>query len=176
MDVKFYLCIKEPERNYQDINMFISYTFYNGNLAFTKENNINDKPMFTLGQIYHTVSFNPDYIADANGNTFTLDEVKEYLVPFDFKIDELTKKVLENKKDDEINISPIMVKDGKETFYSVIVTTYTKNNVRVAAQTIGNDIYYCLKSCYDKLRRRNTNYSNYFDLVVRHRYPRKRWI
>jgi hypothetical protein len=76
MDVKFYLCIKEPERNYQDINMFISYTFYNGNLAFTKENNINDKPMFTLGQIYHTVSFNPDYIADSNGHTFTFDEVK----------------------------------------------------------------------------------------------------
>jgi len=175
--MKFYKCIKEPEVvNANDINMFISYTFYsNSNIGSNTTSSFyqNNQPRFTLGYIYRTNYFNDGYIVDDSATSRKLDDVMEYLEPYELEIDELSKKIIENKKDDEIEILPM--REDKDFFnsvyYFITVSTHAKNGTIATVQLYSTSIADGLIECYRRLRTRNSNYSMFRLLIHDRLYP-----
>ena len=170
MEYQYYICVREPENKGR--NLFITYAF-NGASNFKELEN--DKffiksPSFSLGYIYHTTSFDKDYILDNNSNTYNLSDVIQYLKPFEFKIDESVQKVLKKKKGDLIEIIPIKA-NNENVIYAITITTKTKQGTRVISQVIGTNVYECLLNCYHKLRKSNANYGYFYSLLVEGMYP-----
>lgn len=176
MEIKYYKCIKEPIRQENNINMFISYTFYgtnNGNstnASYYQNNN----PHFTLGCIYHTVYFSDEYILDDSGTSRKLLAVMPYLEPYELVIDELSQEVINNKmliKGDEIEIQPLQEYEDYIN-YLISVSALDKNGRKITVQTYSSSIYDGLVICYRRLRTRNTNYCRFYSLVHDNIYPR----
>ena len=172
MEIKYYKCIKEPIRLENDINMFISYTFYgtnNGNstnASYYQNNN----PRLTLGCIYHTTYFSNDYIIDDSATSRKLIEVMQYLEPYELIIDKLTQKIIEKKKNDIIEIRPMRVYEDS-TSYLITVSAFTKSGIIVTIQIYSDSIYDGLISCYKRLRTRNDNYCMFYSLIHNKIYP-----
>lgn len=171
MAIKYFKCIKTPEDKENNTNMFISYTFYsssNSNGYTTSYSN--NSPLLTLGGIYHTDYNNSNYIFDDASISQKLDDVMQYLEPFEWSIDELSQKVINNKNGDEINICPMRQTD-KYTSYLITVSTITKSGRKLITQTFTTSIYNGLIECYRRLRTRNDNYNMFYSLIHEKIYP-----
>ena len=177
MEIKYYKCIKEPIRQENDINMFISYVFTgtsSSNSTNATTSYFQRNPHFTLGCIYHTAYFSDEYILDDSGTSRKLLAVMQYLEPYELVIDELSQEVIANKmliKGDEIEIQPLQEYEDYIN-YLISVSALDKNGRRITVQTYSSSIYDGLVICYRRLRTRNTNYCRFYSLVHDNIYPR----
>lgn len=81
----YYLCVKEQEKDINSpyANMFITYSFGN---TVANQYLSGREFEFSLGYIYRTSQKN--IIKDSNGRPHSIEKVSEYLVPYEFKLDE----------------------------------------------------------------------------------------
>lgn len=177
--MKYFKCIKEPLKNcnnlystYSTISNYGVYGSYNGwytindngfiSYCPTIVGDFKPTPSFTLGWIYPTLEGDDSTILDRNNTPFKLDEVIEYLEPFELVYDEYVSRLIEKKQGDYIKITPIISSEGY-TMYSVKITTKTKNGKFISWCSSGDDLYTLLISCYKGLR--NEYYRRYLSLI-----------
>lgn len=175
--VKYFICVKEPKTKDKDIDTFIDlafnkkkinrlyrydYTNYNVNLLrndiynYDNVQGYNRRYLFTKGNIYHTTDFSEDYIIDDAGNSHKITiELMECFKKYDFKLDDITNKVvhLKQSKGDTIEIMPFHYRfDTKKTVYSVKCSIRLPNNLINTRQTLDYSPLEGIIYCYGCLR------------------------
>ena len=126
----YYLCVKQPENEENPFsisaNMFITYSFGN---TVTNQYVNGRKYAFTLGYIYRTQV--KKFIMDENGKRHRIQDVSEYLKPYDFKIDEDAERLIRMKeeKGDTINIYPIKLNTNGRISYECECKTVDKKGI-----------------------------------------------
>ena len=153
----YYLCVKEPEQkeNYY-VNMFITYSF--GNSTLSQKSYNGNELSFSLGYIYRTSVKN--IIKDSNGRPHSIEKVSEYLVPYEFKLDDDAMRLilLKSKKGDTIDIHPIKVNDnGMVTYECECRTTDKKNILRSYFVILTMSQADVIRECYRIVRKRDKN-------------------
>ena len=147
--MKFFKCINKMTSPNTTVNMFLKYSFYNGNIGMS--NNDHTIPQLQYGYIYRTLDAEESIIEDEWGRSYKVANIMEYLEPYELVIDDMVKRLIERKKNDEIVIIPYFA-DGETTVYDVSITVPTrKNKTRVRVQISGKSIYDCLIYCYRRL-------------------------
>jgi hypothetical protein len=165
----YYLCVKEPEQKENNyVNMFVAYSF--GNTVTSQYINGNEFS-FSLGYIYRTSQ--KYIIRDSNGRPHSIEKVSEYLVPYEFKLDDDAMRLilLKSKKGDTIDIHPIKVNDnGMVTYECKCRTTDKKNILRsyfVALTMSQADV---IRECYRIVRKRDNStmfWRDFFNKEIR---------
>ena len=184
--MNLYKCIKVPEKLINESNQFITYAFnitsssssYWDSNSYGYNNYDYNKPTLTLNKIYAVCS---DYCAkeiiyDDYGRAFNVSDIMEYLEPYELVIDELSKKLMENKKSDNINIIPLFFNGVNDITYQVTISAVNKKGYRVYTQTYGTSIYECLLDAYKDLRQNNGYYRMFHDLIHNKAYPRIKYF
>lgn len=174
----YYLCVKEPEGvdgvypySANSSNIFITYTFGSDQMYTSFY-------AFSLGYIYKTAS--PTHIRDNNGTVYKIEDVKEYLHPYDFKLDEDAERLIETKKKkgDDIHIYPLHVHDNGSVTYECNCFTVDKSNRTHQRWTVLTqpqaDV---IRECYRLLRKEDGNtqfWRRFFKDEIRNSTLRKR--
>ena len=184
--MNLYKCIKVPEKLINESNQFITYAFnipslsssYWDSNSYGYNNYDYNKPTLTLNKIYAVCS---DYCAkeiiyDDYGRAFNVSDIMEYLEPYELVIDELSKKLMENKKSDNITIIPLYLNDVNGILYQVTISAVNKQGYRRYAQTYGTSIYECLLDAYKDLRKNNGYHRMFYDLIHNKTYPRIKYF
>lgn len=113
---------------------------------------------FEEGYIYKTTSYSDDYILDSRLRTFNLKEIASFFVPFELKIDDLSKQILSNKEKDLIRIIPIFQNpNGSVIMYNIKVHAITLDGKESVVNINCFSIYEGLVDAYRELRK-NTRY------------------
>lgn len=165
----YYLCVKEPEHKENIyVNMFITYSF--GNTVTSQYSNGNEFS-FSLGYIYRTSVKN--IIKDSNGRPHSIEKVSEYLVPYEFKLDEDAIRLitLKSKKGDTIDIHPIKINDnGMVTYECECRTTDKKNILRSYFVILTMSQADVIRECYRIVRKRDNStmfWRDFFNKEIR---------
>jgi hypothetical protein len=175
----FYKCVREPvNEEYTDsTNMFLTYAFNytitsSDGTYYNSKRLVTLRPKLTLDNIYYTTEGMNDSIIDDHGHITKLEEVMEFLEPYEMKIDEQAERIIEakRKKGDEIIILP-RKDNGNCVSYFISVTCYSKYGKNINVQTYNPSIYEGLTYLYRNLRKRNDNYSMFYHLIHFKVYP-----
>ena len=165
----YYLCVKEQEQNENNhANMFITYSFGN---TVTNQYSTGREFEFSLGYIYRTSLKN--IIKDSNGVFHSIETVSEYLVQYEFKLDDDAMRLilLKSKKGDTIDIHPRKVNDnGMVTYECECRTTDKKNILRNYFVILTMSQADVIRECYRIVRKRGNNtlfWRNFFKKEIR---------
>jgi hypothetical protein len=105
------------------------------------------------GHIYPTASFDSKQIICENQVTVDVEEVKDYVLEFELKIDDDVKKIIANKLDDKIEITPIsMLNDNNTIIYRITVETKNQKGFSHQAFSISSSQYEGVTKCYKRIR------------------------
>ena len=112
-------------------------------------------------------------IKDSNGRPHSIEKVSEYLVPYEFKLDEDAIRLitLKSKKGDTIDIHPIKVNDnGMVTYECECRTTDKKHILRSYFVILTMPQSDVIRECYRIVRKRDNNtqfWRNFFKNKIR---------
>ena len=151
--LKFYICVKDfCKLNDVKTNSFIEEVFNK-----TKDVNIilrATKPSLFKDRIYHTSPYSDAYLIGEDFQLYKINDLKDFLVEFNFELDDATKRLLEKKQNDIISIMPIRYSSVcKKTMFNIIVVN-ADGDASYNAVT-ENSIYDELMNAYKFLRMRN---------------------